>query len=299
MWYLNSRLLRGKKKQIAVIVLVSCDGEVLSLPYLALPSLWYFILVVTDGCTRGHPDSCGARKELFWFTGVTVFSGVSSSDHKPSAPTVMQPCWLWSRHSASLSAWIFSPSHLEPLCSLHMWGFPTWWWIKPSPHRTMHPWSLSDVNCPTTFWRRLYSGLWESCDPLTLCAVFSGWVMSHCSPLSLMQRAMGRSLWPHSATSTLQSGCDLTPLTSRSHYFRKLLIYLFSRCWTSPPQKSIMAGRYSELLHPVMRRRRVWITDLGCVWNRFKHRGVCYLHNVNAVIISVRRFSLRPAGRWL
>lgn len=38
--------------------------------------------------------------------------------------------------------------------------------------------------------------------PLTLCAVFSGWVMSHCSPLSLMQRAVGRSLWPHSATFT-------------------------------------------------------------------------------------------------
>lgn len=41
-----------------------------------------------------------------------------------------------------------------------------------------------------------------SCAPLTFCAAFSGWVMSHCSPMSLMQRATGRSRCPHSATFT-------------------------------------------------------------------------------------------------
>lgn len=61
--------------------------------------------------------------------------------------------------------------------------------------------------------------------PLTLCAVLSGWVMSHCSLLSLMWWAVGRSDWPHSATSLLQSGSDLTPLPSHSYDISLLFIY--------------------------------------------------------------------------
>lgn len=61
--------------------------------------------------------------------------------------------------------------------------------------------------------------------PLTLCAVLCGWVMSHCSLLSLMWRAVGRSVWPHSATLLLQSGSDLTPLPSHSYAISLLLTY--------------------------------------------------------------------------
>lgn len=38
--------------------------------------------------------------------------------------------------------------------------------------------------------------------PLTLCTMFSGWVMSHCFFLSFLQWATGQSDWPHSATIT-------------------------------------------------------------------------------------------------
>lgn len=113
---------------------------------------------------------------------------------------------------------IFNP--FRPLCSLlyicEIFQLEDWSTLSSLHHRMMH-----SLICLTTSSRRLPLAFRHASvpanlqrdqqsdgqkrshvPPLTLCAMFSGWVMSHCSLLSLMQRAMGRSDWPHSATFT-------------------------------------------------------------------------------------------------
>lgn len=140
--------------------------------------------------------------------------------------------------------------------------------------------------------------------PLTLCAVFSGWVMSHCSPLSLMQRAVGRSLWPHSATFT----SPIRMWSHTSHFAFSLLqaiINLLNQSLLNFSSPEIRNGRQirwaatssyeneTSLCHGP----RMCVEWVKC---RLKHTaGGGYLHNVSAIIISVRRFSLCPAWRWL
>lgn len=91
---------------------------------------------------------------------------------------------------------------------------------------------------------------------------------------------------PHSL---LQPGSDLTPLTSHSHYLRLLLIYLINSCLASPPPKSIMAGRFTKLLHQVTSVRcgvsahsDVFVKGEIQVATHFNEH---YLHNVFMVIL--------------
>lgn len=79
---------------------------------------------------------------------------------------------------------MLSPLSLGYAPSNHIFTTAATW------HECDHP----DIEGPTDRQKRCHV------PPLTLCAVFSGWVMSHCSLLSLMQKAMGWSDWPHSAT---------------------------------------------------------------------------------------------------
>lgn len=81
--------------------------------------------------------------------------------------------------------------------------------------------------------------------PLTLRAVFSGWVMSHCSLLSLLQQAIGWSGWPHSATFT-------SPIWIWSHTFHftfsllQAVINLFNQSRFKLSSPEIHNGRQTQ-----------------------------------------------------
>ena len=160
---------------------------------------------------------------------------------------------------------MFTLSRLS--CSLLdiFWDFSdsgSWATLTGFLRGTRHSRPLRDVICLSTSSQRLVSvptqrrsdgqtdrntvmwPIWPSvlCSLDELCLI----VPSRCSGPQDNQRGL---IVPHSL---LRSRSDLTPLTSHSHYFRLLLIYLINSCLASPPQKSIMAGRFTRLLHQVM-----------------------------------------------
>lgn len=115
---------------------------------------------------------------------------------------------------------------LAPVLSVEDWSA-----LSSLHHRMMHSPSLLDIICLTTSPRRLphvfrhvsvptHIRRDQQSDrqtrshvhPLTRRAMFTGWVMSHCSLLSLSQQAIGWSDWPHSATFT-------SPIWIWSHTF--------------------------------------------------------------------------------
>lgn len=155
------------------------------------------------------------------------------SDHKPTAQTFKQSCWLWSWRSVFFFQPVLSVVFFLFVCFCEV--FPTWRMISAEQsssqadalpfllgYNLLHHYAkaatcIQACVCAHPYTERPTLGQADRqkhshVPPLTLHAVFSGWVMSHCSLLSLLQQAIGWSGWPHSATFT-------SPIWIWSHTF--------------------------------------------------------------------------------
>lgn len=271
MWNLRCQLPTEKTETVPVVVLLS--GNAIWRHFLWLRSLLFtLVLVIAASCTQGHADSCRARNELLWLTLVKYFfveerllalrsRPVISSSQARCSNIQTAESWL---PTSALSV----PDMNTFICSLLCISV-----IFRRPITVEQP-PVQDDGLPFSLGRNLSKHIftkaatWSqacecaerrrerptvgqteiySCAPLTFCAVFSGWVMSHCSPLSLMQRATGRSRCPHSATFT--SPVRIWSHTSHFTFSLRLPVINLLNQWlfnSSTPPSEIRIGGQSR-----------------------------------------------------